>query len=73
MVALAHNDMQMRLPILLCISYPLFQDIFCLFYELSVQVDRVVRDSTGRIVLAEDIVGCLLVELVHLRRVCLSR
>lgn len=64
--------MQMRLSILLRISYPLLQDIFRLLYELSMQVNRVVRDSAGRIVLAEDVIGCLLIVLVHLRRMSLS-
>lgn len=64
--------MQMRLPILLRIPYPLLQDVFRFLYELAVQINRIVCDSTRRIVLAEDIVGSLFVELIHLRCVSLA-
>ena len=57
--------MQMRLACGLSVFDPLFQDVFCLFNELSVQVNGVAVDSADGIVLAEDEVGGLLVVLIH--------
>lgn len=55
----------MRLSILLRISYPLLKNLLCLLYELSMQINTVVRDSARRIVLPEDKVRGLLVVLIH--------
>ena len=57
--------MKMRLPSRLRISYPLFQYLLRLLYELSVKVNRVARNSTLGIVLPEDELGSLLVVLIH--------
>lgn len=63
--------MQMRLPILLRISDPLLQNLLRLLYKLPMQINRIVRDSSLRIVLPEDIIRRLLIILIHLRRVLL--
>ncbi len=55
----------MRLPILLRISYPLLQDPLSLLYELTMQINGIVRDSAWSIILPEDEVRGLLVVLVH--------
>lgn len=72
MVSLAHNDMQMCLPILLRIADALLEDLFCLFDELAVEIDGVVCDAAGGVVFSEDVVGGLLVIGVHLRGVFLA-
>jgi hypothetical protein len=59
--------MQMRLPVLLRVFDPLLKNVLCLLYKLSVEIDRIISDSSLRVVLAENIVGRLLVVLVHLR------
>lgn len=66
-----HLHMQMSLPILLSISNPLLQNLLRLFYKLPMQINRIVRDSSLRIVLPEDVIGRLLVILIHLRRMLL--
>lgn len=63
-VALANDDMQMRLPALFRVSDALFQDLLCFLYILPVQVYRVAADFTGRVVLAEDVLGSLFVVVV---------
>jgi hypothetical protein len=63
--------MQMRLPILLRISDPLLQNLLRLLYKLPMQINRIVRNSSLRIVLPEDIIRRLLIILIHLRRVLL--
>ena len=59
--------MQMRLSILLCISDPLLQNLLCFFHELPMQINRIVCNSSKRIVLSENIIGGLLIILIHLR------
>ena len=56
--------MQMRLTRLLRIFDALFHDILRLLDELPMQVYRVLCNASRRIVLAEDVVGRLLVVLV---------
>jgi hypothetical protein len=62
----------MRLSILLRISYPLLENLFCLLYELPMQIYCVVRDSALRIILSENIVRRLFIVLIHLRSMFLS-
>ncbi len=63
--------MQMSLPILLRISNPLLQNILRLFYKLPMQINCIIWDSSSCIVLAENVIGSLLVVLIHLRRMTL--
>lgn len=61
--------MQMRLPVLLRIANSRLENVFCLFYKLPVQINRVVRDTPCGIILAEDVIRGLFIVVVHLRRV----
>jgi hypothetical protein len=58
----------MRLPILLRISNSLLQYLLCFFYKLPMQVNRIVRYPSLGIIFPENIIGSLLVVLIHLRR-----
>lgn len=71
-VALADDDVQVRLAVLLGVADALLEDVLGLLDELAVQVDGVVGDAALRVVLAEDVVRRLLVVLVHLGRVPLA-
>jgi hypothetical protein len=62
-VALADNDMQMGLPRGLGVADALLEDVLGLFDKLAVQVDGVLRNAAGGVVLAEDELGRLLVVL----------
>lgn len=64
MVALAYNDMEMALTLLLRSSDPSLKYIFGLLDELAVQVDSVGRDV--RIVFPEDVLGRLTVVVLGL-------
>ncbi len=67
-----HLHMQMRLPILLRISDSLLQYLLCFLDKLPVQINRIVRNSSWRIILPKDIIRGLLVILIHLRRMLLT-
>jgi hypothetical protein len=55
--------MQVRLPRGLGVADALLEDVLGLLDELAVQVDGVVGDAAGGVVLAEDELGRLLVVL----------
>lgn len=71
-VPLAHDDMQVRLAVLLGVADALLEHVLGLLDELPVEVDRVVGHAARRVVLPEDVVRGLLVVLVHLGRVPLA-
>lgn len=71
-VALPDNHMQVRLPARLGVLDARLEDVLSLLDELPVQVDRVVGDAPGGVVLAEDILGGLLIVCVHLGAVLLA-
>ena len=60
-VALSYNDMQMCLVLRSRLLYPRFEDVFCFFHELTVQVYCVSSDTSLGVVFTEDEFGCLLV------------
>jgi hypothetical protein len=62
-VPLADNDMQVILTGALGVADALLEDILGLLDELAVQVNGVLGDATGCVVLAEDELGGLLVVL----------
>jgi hypothetical protein len=62
-IPLADNDMQVRLAGRLGVADALLKDVLGLFDKLPVQVDGVLGDAAGRVVLAEDELGRLLVVL----------
>lgn len=64
-VAFADNNMQICLTLASCLSYARLQDVLGFLHKLAMQVDGVGRDTLGRIVLAKDELGCLLVVLFH--------
>ena len=64
--------MQMGLSRRLGVFDTLFQNILCLFHELAVQVNCVSIDSADRVILSEDILGSLLVILIHHRAMPLA-
>lgn len=64
--------MQMRLPVLPRILDPLLQDLLRLLDILPMQIDRVRRDSSVGVVLAEDKLGRLPVILLHLPAMLLA-
>lgn len=72
MVPLAHNHMQVCLARGLRVSDALLDDIFGLLDELTVQVDGVGGDAVERVVLAEDVLGGLVVVGVHHGAVALA-
>ena len=72
MVPLAHNHMEVGLPRGLRVPDALLDDILGLFDELAVQVDGVGDDAVERVVLAEDVVGGLVVVGVHHGAVALA-
>jgi len=63
--------MQMRLAILLRISYPLLEYRLRFLDILSVKINCIVWNPSGRIVLPENVVGRLLIVGVHIRRMLL--
>lgn len=67
-VTLAHNNVQMRLPSRLCITYPGLENVFGLLYELSMQINGVFSHAAWCVVLAKDVFGGLFVVLIHFRR-----
>ena len=71
-VALADDGVQVRLAAGLVGADALLEDALRLLDEEPVQVDLVAADLAGGVVLAEDVVGRLLVELVHLAVVHLA-
>lgn len=64
--------MEMRLSVLSRISDPLFKNILCLVYELSVKINSVVCHPSRRVILAKYVVGRLLVILIHFGSVRLA-
>jgi hypothetical protein len=62
----------MVLTLLLRITNPCLKNILRFLYELAVQINSVVRNSSWSIVLPEDVVRCLLVVLVHFGRMLLA-
>jgi hypothetical protein len=58
----------MGLSSLLRMSNPLLQNMLRLLYKLPMQINGIIRDSSRRIVLSEDVVGSLFVVLIHLHR-----
>lgn len=71
-VALADDDVQVRLVARLRVADTRLQHVLGLLHELPVQIDRVVGHLVRRVVGAEDVLGRLLVVLVHLGRVRLA-
>ena len=71
-VALADDDVQVRLAVRLRVPDALLEDILRLFHELAVQVDRVRGDPALGVVLAEDELRRLPVVLLHLHPVCFA-
>jgi hypothetical protein len=71
-IPLADNDMQMRLAGGLGIADALLEDVLGLLDKLAVEVDGVLGDAAGRVVLAEDEFGGLLVVLGLLPLVALA-
>jgi hypothetical protein len=72
MIPLADNDVQVRLAGALGVADALLEDVLGLLDELAVQVDGVLGDPAGRVVLAEDELGRLLVVLRLLPLVLLA-
>lgn len=72
MIPLADDNMQMILSSAPCIFDSLLQDILSLLHELSVQIDGICWHAIGRIVLAKNEIGGLLIVLRHLLSVRLS-
>ena len=71
-IALADNDVEVRLSRLLRVPDALLEDLFRFLHVLAVQVDRVARDLAHRVVFAEDELGGLFVQRVGFRRVFLA-
>ena len=65
MIALADDNVQMGLTRRLRVPDPFFDDVFGLFDELAMQVDRVGGDAPFSVVLAKDELGRLLVVRSH--------
>lgn len=65
-IALAHNDVQMRLTSLLGISYPLLYYLLCFLHILPVQVYSVAGDLTDSVVFSKDVLAGLLVVRIGL-------
>jgi len=63
-VALANDDVQMRLPRLLGVADALLEDLLGLLDELAVQVDGVGVDAADGVVFAENVLGRLFVVVV---------
>ena len=63
-VALANDDVQMRLPGLLGVADALLEDLLGLLDELAVQVDGVGVDAADGVVFAENVLGRLFVVVV---------
>jgi hypothetical protein len=63
--------MQMRLTILLRISYPLLKYRLRFLDKLSVKINGIVRNPSHRVVLPENVVGRLFIVRVHIRRMLL--
>lgn len=72
MIPLADNNMQVILSSAPCIFDSLLQDILGLLHKLSVQIDGICWHAIGRIILAKNEVGGLLVVLRHPLTVRLS-
>lgn len=65
MISLPHNHMEMALSLLLGCSDPGFEDMFCFFYELAVEIYCVAGDTVGGVVFAEDVVRGLFIVLIY--------
>lgn len=63
-VALAHDDVEVRLARGLRVPDALLEDFFCLLYELAMQINGVAGNLADSIVLAEDEFGGLFVVVV---------
>lgn len=55
----------MTLALRLCSTNARFENMFCFFYELAVEIYCVAGDAVGGVVFAEDILGGLFVVLVY--------
>jgi hypothetical protein len=62
----------MRLPLLLCVSNSLLKDLLRLFYQLTMQINRVIGNAACCIVLSEDKIRGLLIILVYLDSMLLA-
>jgi len=71
-IALAHNNMEVRLASGSRISYARLEDILCLFGILAMEVDGVLCNAALGVVLAEDVLRSLLVVCVLLFLVTLA-
>jgi hypothetical protein len=71
-IALADNDMQMRLAGGLCVPYPLLEYLLGLLNKLTMKIDCVTSDFADGVVLAKDELGGLLVVLVGFGLVTLA-
>lgn len=67
-----YSHMQPRLPSLLRISDALLYDVLGLIDELAVQIDSIGVYPAGGVILAEDVIGGLLVIGIHLGCVLLA-
>ena len=63
-VALSYYDVQMRLVLRSRLLYSRFEDVFCFFYELAVQVYCVSGYASLCVVLEEDEFAGLLIQLL---------
>lgn len=70
-VALTHDHVKMCLAMALRVADSLLKDLFCFFDILAVKVDSVAGDFADGIVLAEDVLGGLLVVLIRFGSVLL--
>lgn len=66
MVALADDDVQVRLAARLVCADALLENALCFFDELAVEIDAVGVDAAGGVVLAEDVFGGLSVVFLDL-------
>jgi hypothetical protein len=71
-ISSAHYDVQVSLPSGLGVFYARLQDVFGLFDELAVEINGVLGDAAGAVVLAENELARLLVVALHVSAVLLA-
>jgi hypothetical protein len=71
-IALAHNDMKVRLATSLISTNAVLKDILGLFYKLTMQINAVPGHAALRIVLSEDKLASLFVVFLHLGTMSLA-